>query len=144
MGANRRVSLGRTDALDCPVAERKVHLASRAARRLDRESGVREQALGDAVVSSVLLEADESPAGEPTLSSEARDQAEILERAEMGERGRGAYMEAGGDFLEARPPRIVLSGFDDSQCFDLTMGQLLESLHESVTTSSVYIGHPNY
>jgi len=55
--ADRRVSLGRTDLFDRMVAQREVHLFGGPARGFGRETGPRKQALGNPVVSLILLQA---------------------------------------------------------------------------------------
>ena len=95
------------------------------------------------MVAPILFEACEPPSGEPALSPEARDQAQLFERAEVGESGRGSYTETGGDLLEARASRVALPRGDDPKRLDLPMGKLLEGLHVVGEKSAVYIRHSN-
>jgi len=108
------------------------------------ETKVPKQGLGDSVMPLILLQGAVSPVREPALPAEPRDQAKLLERSEVGEGGRRAHVEAGGDVLEARTPSRGLSDRDDPQGLDLAMGELLQGLHVIGENSGVYIGYPNY
>jgi hypothetical protein len=126
------------------VAQYEVHLVSRSASGVRRKAGPREQALGNAMMSTVLFETGVSAVREPALTTEAGDQAELFERSEVRERGRRSYPEPGGDVLEARALSVGLAGGDDPQSFDLSMRELLEGLHGRGRIAGVYIRYPNY
>jgi hypothetical protein len=81
------------------------------------------------MMAAVLLEAVLPASCEPALAPEPRDKPELLQRSEVGERGRRPDPKAGGNLLEARAPLLSLSCPDDPEGLDLTMGQLLKDFH---------------
>jgi hypothetical protein len=144
MGAEGRMPLGGADLLDRAVAQREVHLSRGTAGGVGRKASPREQTLRDSVMALVLLE-DRGPASrEATFPAEARNEAELLERSEMGEGGRGSYMEPESDLLQTGAVRFTLSDRNHSKRLDLPMRELLEGLHVRNEESSLYMGNPNY
>jgi len=142
--ARRWVLLGPADLVHRPVGDREVDFVRRRARLLRSEAEAPEQGLGYSVVPLILLQGAVSLVCEPALSAESHDQAELLERSEVGEGGRRAHVESRGDVLEARTPPRGLSDRDDPQGRDLAMGELLEGLHVMGEKPAVYIWYPNY
>jgi len=138
------MALRRADLLHGAVAQGKVHLPSSAARSIRGKAGAGEQALGHSVVTPVFFQASEPAAGETALAAEASDQAQFLERTEVGEGRGGPHVQARGDVLEAGTAGFALPGRDHPKSLDLPMGQLLKCLHNSEEKSRVYIRHPNY
>jgi len=125
------VLLGAADLVDRTMRDGEVDLVRRRAGLLGTETKVTEQRLGHSVMPLILLERAAPPVGESALPTESRDQAELFQRAEVGERRRWPHMKPRRDLLEARPTQFVLAGSDDAQGLDLTMRQLLECLHGS-------------
>jgi hypothetical protein len=144
MRAGRRVPLGFADLVDGPVGEGEVDFVGRRAGLLGSQAQVPEQGLGDPMVTLVLLEGPTSLVREAALAAEPRDEPQLLERTQVSQ-GRGwAHPEPGRDVLEARALPVALPDPDHPERFDLTMGQLLQRLHERRNRRGVYIGHPNY
>jgi hypothetical protein len=142
--ARSRVELGTADLVDRPVGDREVDFVCRGARLLRTQAEAPEQGLGHSVMPLVLLQGAISLVRDSALSAESRNQAELLERSEVGERGRGAHPESRSDVLETRAASVDLSDCDDPESLDLPMGQLLEGLHVVRQKPSIYIVHPNY
>jgi hypothetical protein len=136
--------LGAADLIDRPMGDSKVNLVGRRTRRLGGEAQIPEQGLGDPVMTLVLQQGSAALVRQTALPAEPGDQAKLLERTEVGERGRRSNPESRGDLLEARTPSRALPRGDDPKGFDLAMGQLLEGLHVASEESTVYIGHSNY
>ena len=144
MGAHRGVSRGGADPLDRSVAQGEVDLAGRPAGGFRGKAGVRKQALRDAVVTTILFENGEPSTRQPALAAKPQDETQLLERPEVGERGRWADAQTRGDVLEAHAPRLALAGTDHPKRLDLAMGELLEGLHGPTHARPLYIGHANY
>jgi hypothetical protein len=136
------VLLGPANLVDRTVRDGEVDLVRRSARFLGPEPEVAEQRLGHAVVALVLQERSATSVGQPALAPEPRDESELLERPEMGQRRRGSDMEPHGDLFEARAAHLVLPRRDDTKSLDLTMGQLLQSLHEGKDVSEAIYQSP--
>jgi len=131
--------LGPADLVHRPVGDREVDFVRRRARLFRSEAEAPEQGLGHSVVPLILLQGAVSLVRQTALSTEPRDQAELLERSEVGEGGRRAHAESRGDVLEARTSSRGLSDRDDPKGFDLAMGELLEGLHVTMEQPTVYI-----
>ena len=95
-------------------------------------------------MSLVLLEGAIPPVRESALPAESRDEPQLFERSEVRKRGRRSHPESRSDSFETRTPRIGLPHGDDPKGLNLSMGQLLESLHIRKEFPRVYISNPNY
>jgi len=111
------------------MTERKVDFSRRPAGGVRGETDLREQALGDPVMPTVLLEHRGPSPRELALPPEPRDESELLKGPEVSKGGRRAHPKSGGDFLEAHPSGPALPRLDHPEGLDLAMGELLQRLH---------------
>ena len=133
-----------TDLVHRPVGDREVDFVGCGASLLRTEAQAPEQGLRHTVMALILLQRPIPAVRKSALSAKARDQPELLQRTEVGEGRRGSNAEPRSDVLQARAPPFALSGGDDPQGLDLSMGELLEGLHVGGELPTVYIGYPNY
>ena len=144
MGADLRVAPGPADHLHRVVAQGEVDLERRRVGRVGREAGPREEALRHPVVTEILLETGQTPPGDLALAAEAGDQAELLERPEVGERRGSSYAEAPGDRVQRDAVSLAALSRDEAKGLELPPGQSLERLHDPGQPGAVFMVGPNF
>ncbi len=80
MGTPVGVTLRAAELLDRPMREREVDLSSRSASIRRVQAQLLEQALGHAVMATILRQAGRAFGGKPGLPSVSNDEASFFER----------------------------------------------------------------
>jgi len=126
------------------MAQCEVDLEGGRVRGVGRKTGPRKEALRHTVVAKVLLEARLAPPSDLALATEPTDQAELLERPEMGESGGCSDPETLGDGVQRDAATLASVGGDEAKGLELSPRQALERLHVSHYARRVFTVGPNF